>query len=199
MGLAGKRTGAAGQRLPVGRLMELCGATTAVINVKVAGVARLSAGDSFLEEVLGLLFGAHNGPTGCYCRRGLVVGEELEMDELTISSANAERIYALLPSDIDVTSRTPITWREALRRGQHGRMLGEITSEGGAEQLPVGVRVRAVGLVIGGRTTIRWLDPNTAGKALPGVSHDYLLCDGDEPAELRSGWLLRTGEVVDVT
>ena len=121
------------------------------------------------------------------------------MAEVMISAADAARIYALLPSDDDVTCSTPMTWREVLRSRQHARMLGEITGEGGAEQLPDGVRLRAVGLVVGGRTSIRWLDPSTARRVLPGVSHDYLLCEGDEPAELRSGWLLRTGEVVHVT
>lgn len=121
------------------------------------------------------------------------------MPELTTSAANAERIYALLPSDDDVICRTPMTWTKALGLGQHGRILGEITGEGGAEQLPVGVRVRAIGLVVGGRTSIRWSDPRTAEKVLKGVSHDYLLCQGDEPAELRLGWLLRRGEVVEVT
>jgi hypothetical protein len=116
---------------------------------------------------------------------------------LNKAEASPELIYALLRPDEDLINSTPFTWSEALTLGAADETLGQIVGARG-ERLPADIRLRGVGLIVAGTTSIRWLDPGKARRVLPGVTHDYLLCRGDQPEETRSGWLLRTGDLVAV-
>jgi hypothetical protein len=119
--------------------------------------------------------------------------------ELTAEEATPERIYDLLGRDDDLAKGLlPIPWSEALRRGRYHKAVGEISGVDDIAQLPIGVSVRAVGLIVAGVTTIRWLDPAKAQQALPGRTHDYFLSSEDQPEETRSGWLVRTRGGVEV-
>jgi hypothetical protein len=117
---------------------------------------------------------------------------------LRVAEASPVRIYALLPTDDDLINNSRLTWSEALRLGQHDKMLGDISSADDVLLLPPGILLKAIGFVAAGITTIRWLDPGKASRVLAGVNHDHLLCRGDQPEETRSGWLLRTGDEVVV-
>jgi hypothetical protein len=120
--------------------------------------------------------------------------------KLTAAEASPVRIYALLqPNDDLIKGLRASPWSEALRVGrQYDNAVGEISSAEDIAQLPVDVYVRAVGLVVAGVTTIRWMDPQKASWLLPGVTHDYFLDLDDQSDETRSGWLVRTGEGVEV-
>jgi hypothetical protein len=120
--------------------------------------------------------------------------------KLRAEEASPERIYELLERDDDLAMGLPFRWSEALRRGRYHKAVGEIRGVDDIAQLPVDVDLRAVGLVVHGVTTIRWLDPSNAQRvaALPGVTHDYLLTSEDQLEEARAGWLVHTREGVEV-
>jgi len=117
--------------------------------------------------------------------------------ELKTSEAGPEQIYALLRPDEDLISATPIAWSMALRLGAHDETLGQINNTGDTQRLPT-VALRVVGLNIAGEISIRWLDPDKALRVVPGTTHDSLLCRGERPVDVRSGWLLRTGDLLRV-
>jgi hypothetical protein len=93
--------------------------------------------------------------------------------------------------------RSTYSWSDALQIGASQNFIGEIRTPDDWNSVPRDIHVRAIYLTDTKGPVIRWGNPNTMDRILPGRFHEHLVCKGDELIQAKSGWIRvsKNGEI----